>query len=316
MASPSPPPFPVAALRRDQMGMMMLTNDQFLAAAMLAMAVMAVPAQADPTPECNDGAFLLSTECGSNSSVGAANASAIGANTVAGQPGATALGTGAQATGIAGSALGHNTRAGGLGALAAGVAAQATANNSVALGRLSQATADGAIALGATAQATFANSVAVGFGAATTATNQVSLGGTGSAVRVGDIAASTAAQSGPAQLMTIDASGTIGRSAAPLTAIGSLTDQTGQLFDITRRQGQSIRELNEGVAMAMAMDVPMLPQGASFAVSANIGYFADRMAGTAAFTARLADMTSLSAGAGIGFATGEVGARAGIQHAW
>jgi hypothetical protein len=35
-----------------------------------------------------------------------------------------------------------------------------------------------------------------------------------------------------------------------------------------------------------------------------------------AVAARVGRMTSLSAGVGFGFSSGEVGARAGFQHAW
>ena len=57
------------------------------------------------------------------------------------------------------------------------------------------------------------------------AADQVTLGGAGSSVRIGDIAASTAAQSGPVNAVTVDASGTLGTgavaSAAQLGAVQS-----------------------------------------------------------------------------------------------
>ncbi len=48
----------------------------------------------------------------------------------------------------------------------------------------------------------------------------------------------------------------------------------------------------------------------------GFGYYNNRTAGTASFTARIGNMSSFSAGVGIGLNSGEVGARAGFQHAW
>jgi len=70
------------------------------------------------------------------------------------------------------------------------------------------------------------------------------------------------------------------------------------------------------VALALAMEAPQLPPGARYGVSGGIGYYGDRVAASAAFAARLGERTSFSAGAGLGFESGKVGARAGLQHAW
>ena len=92
--------------------------------------------------------------------------------------------------------------------------------------------------------------------------------------------------------------------------------QINALFDLNDINRRDIRRANEGVAMALAMESPALPPGASFAISGGVGYFQERTAGTFAFTARVGPMTSISAGAGFGFNSGEIGARAGFQHAW
>ena len=48
----------------------------------------------------------------------------------------------------------------------------------------------------------------------------------------------------------------------------------------------------------------------------GVGYFQNRAAATAAFSARVGAMSSFSAGVGVGFDSGEIGARAGFQAAW
>lgn len=248
---------------------------------------------------------------------------AIGDRSLANALNATALGQETTAQGIASTALGHNADATALASTAVGVSAQATGMGSTALGRIANASAAGSTALGASAAATFANSTAVGTGAATTAANQVSLGGTGSSVRVGDVAASTAAQSGPVSVATVDASGTLGVNSTLIPTTAALqtasTTQAGQietLFDLADHNRRDIRRAYEGVAMALAMDSPGLSSGARFAVSGGIGVYGDRVAGTAAFTARVGVATAFSAGIGMGFSSGKVGARAGVAHEW
>lgn len=202
-----------------------------------------------------------------------------------------------------------------------GVSAQATQNFATALGRL--------------ANASHAGSTAIGQSATTTAANQVSLGGAGSSVRAGDIAASTAAQTGPLNIMTVDGSGTFGRGASIASFAGasqvaaleaSFAGQAAQIATLQAGQAtllqlsdfnlREVRRANEGVAMALSMETPHLPAGATFAVASGVGYFRERAAMTASFAARVGPMNALSAGVGVGFNSGDVGARAGFQHAW
>jgi hypothetical protein len=68
--------------------------------------------------------------------------------------------------------------------------------------------------------------------------------------------------------------------------------------------------------MGLAMESPALPAGTNFGLSGGVGYFADRAAGTMALSARVSDNASVSAGLGVGFDSGEVGARGGFQIAW
>jgi len=73
---------------------------------------------------------------------------------------------------------------------------------------------------------------------------------------------------------------------------------------------------NEGIAMALAMESPAIPAGANHAFSAGVGYFQSKTAFSAAFSSRVGNNGSISAGIGVGVDSGEFGARAGFQRAW
>jgi hypothetical protein len=60
----------------------------------------------------------------------------------------------------------------------------------------------------------------------------------------------------------------------------------------------------------------MLPGGTTFAIAGGVGYYNHRSAGTASFAARIGTNSAISGGIGVGFDSGEFGARAGFQHAW
>ncbi len=272
-----------------------------------------------------------STAVGSFAEATAPGSVALGDNTFASGPSSVALGQNARATAPAAHALGHNSVASAIGATAVGVRALATGAGATSLGRVSAATADNATALGANASAAFAGSTAIGAGAATTAVNQVTLGASGTSVRVGDIAASTTAQQASSVgVATVDANGTLGRNttlfgsvaglqstqATQATAITALQSDSVTLFDLARDNRNDIREANEGVAMALAMDSPTVPSGARMALSGGIGYFKNRAALASAISVAIGDMSSVSAGLGYGFRSKEVGARAGFQIAW
>ncbi|MDO9489298.1 MAG: YadA-like family protein, partial [Sphingomonadaceae bacterium] len=214
--------------------------------------------------------------------------------------------------------------ASGRGAQAFGWQSRATGNLSLSAGH--QATASGvqATAVGKNAVASGANSTAIGFGATATVDNQVVLGGTGSSVRVGDITASTAAQAAASVgVATVDANGVLGRNttllantAANTASIATLQGQTATLFDLADVNRRDIRTANEGVAMALAMDSPSIPDGANYALSGGFGYFQKRTAFSSAVSARVGEMSAFSAGIGVGLDSGEVGGRAGFQVAW
>mgnify|MGYP006195670207 CR=1 FL=1 len=54
-------------------------------------------------------------------------------------------------------------------------------------------------------------------------------------------------------------------------AIMDLQGQTMLLFDLVDHNRQRIRKANEGVAMALAMESPVLFPGTSFGVSGGFG---------------------------------------------
>jgi hypothetical protein len=107
-----------------------------------------------------------------------------------------------------------------------------------------------------------------------------------------------------------------GQITALQTGLTTQTSRIDTLFNLSEVNRIDIRKANEGVAMALAMESPQLPGDARFGVSGGIGYFQNRLAGTAAFAARIGTMASFSAGVGFGLDSGEVGARAGFSAAW
>ena len=163
----------------------------------------------------------------------------------------------------------------------------------------------------------------------------MALGGNGSSVRVGDIDASTAAQVGPVDAVTVDANGVLGRqavaSAQSVANVGNnlrqlaavsdaqfaaLEGRVDTVFDLASSNAEAIDRANEGVAMALAMESPSIPAGASFALSGGIGNYEGRTSLAMAISAAIGEMASISAGVGVGANSGEVGTRAGFQVAF
>ena len=68
--------------------------------------------------------------------------------------------------------------------------------------------------------------------------------------------------------------------------------------------------------MALAMESPIIMPGKTFGVAGGFGYFNERVAGSASFGYRISDSTVFTGGVGVGFDSGEVGARAGFQASW
>jgi autotransporter adhesin len=251
-----------------------------------------------------------------------------------------ALGDQAQATGFHSTALGGEAVASGRGAQAFGWQAKATGNVSLAVGHQSTASGIGSTALGRAANAAFDNSTAVGINATTTRANQVMVGGAGSSVTIGDIAASTSAQVGPTDVMTVDASGTLGRDTSIRPAISALQAsdalQNSQiaalnalvggefnsrlsgieaaqiaLFDlakINRKQAQ------RGIAAAVAMaDAPFPSAPGKTSYAANTALYRGEFAFSLSLTHRLDSETPLALTAGLSHSGGkDTAVRAGI----
>lgn len=321
-------------------------NSLFAAIGTLAL-LSASPCLADPTPECNDDPLLAgTTECGTNSDATGISGTALGQNTVAGIRGTAvgtssgalgvqsiaiggfnafnarvttatgassiAIGAGAQtsAAGIASIAIGPSASAAGADAVALGAASLASSASAIAIGRLSNASGIGSTAIGNTAAATADGSVALGQGSIANQVNTVSVGAVGTERRIVNVAAGTAATDAVnlSQLSAVNA----GLSNS-LAAIGA---DTIELFELANRNRHNIRDANEGVAMALAMDTPAIPAGAKIAVSGGLGYFKNRVSFASAISVAVGQMSSVSAGLGYGINSKEIGARAGFQLAW
>ncbi len=277
---------------------------------------------------------------GQQSQATAVAATAIGTGSQATYEGATAIGYGARATADPTTAVGYRATASGNEASAFGGFASATADNATALGRSANAGGTGAtavgvnasaqgtdsIALGRAAQATNENGVAIGAGAATSRANQVAIGTSRQTYTLAGLPSveSTAAQSGSTGFVTTDAAGNLAASSygpASLDAmnnrIGSLEGSVANLQVATVRLQRDVRSAFQGTAIALSLAGAVLPEGKTYAVSANFGAYHGETAFGATGTARLTD--NLFASAGIGMSTSgrsNVGARGGVTMAW
>ncbi|MXO89398.1 YadA-like family protein [Pontixanthobacter aquaemixtae] len=265
----------------------------------------------------------FSTAIGNESIANGIDALAIGDTANATGNSTTAVGGESVATGPGATAFGWRSGANAERATALGHLAQADGVRSVAVGEAAGAGADGAIAIGNEASADGVDSIAIGNGA--TATND-------GQVVIANLGTSTASQMGPISVVTADQNGTLGlttglasnaavsANSANITALQTLTaNQSARIDDLfgrTAANSAAIDRANEGVAMALAMESPMLPPGTSFALSGGVGYFENQGAGTIAMTVRAGENAAFSAGVGVGFDSGEVGARGGFQVAW
>jgi hypothetical protein len=68
--------------------------------------------------------------------------------------------------------------------------------------------------------------------------------------------------------------------------------------------------------MALALDSPVVPAGAHFALSGGIGGYQGKHALATAISAAVGQMSTVSAGFGYGIDSGEIGYRAGFQIAF
>ena len=79
---------------------------------------------------------------------------------------------------------------------------------------------------------------------------------------------------------------------------------------------KKIDKATQGVAIAIALGGITLPQGKSFAIGANVGFFENKQAFAAQTAIRLTEVLTFNGGVGFGFNSGGVGGRVGISAAW
>ncbi len=202
------------------------------------------------------------------------------------------------ATGVDSTALGGAAMATGVEAVAVGERASATALNAMAVGTDAMATADNSSAFGNGATAAFANSMAIGPGVTTSRANQVVLGSSNNTYTLPGLTSSKSknAQVGATSLVTTD-------------AFGNLATDGGK----TRRL---IDRNTEGIAMAMALDMPAIPAGKRFAISPAVGYFEGESAVTLGARMQINDWLSVEGGGGYGVDYGTYGGRVGFTISW
>jgi hypothetical protein len=135
---------------------------------------------------------------------------------------------------------------------------------------------------GPSASATGNNSVALGAGSIATADNAVSVGSTGNERRITNIAP--------------------GVNATDAATVGQLN-----IFDDS---------FANGVAMAMAMGSGYLPEGKTFALSTNQGFFRGMTASAISGYVRASEAIVISGGVSYGYKGNGAGSRVGVQWAW
>lgn len=103
----------------------------------------------------------------------------------------------------------------------------------------------------------------------------------------------------------------------------AITDLQSQMADgfagvesEIRHQSRRIDKATEGVAMAIAMKSPAVPEDKRFAISGSFGAFEGQTALAFAGGVRATDALQLDAGVAVGLDEGSIGGRAGATLAW
>ena len=145
----------------------------------------------------------------------------------------------------------------------------ASGADTVAAGHGAVAEGARATALGHRARASAAGSTAIGVGAAATRTGQVAIGTAATTYTLPGLgsAASRAAQSGPTQVVTTDASGNLAAIPIDIAALDRRIDAVGsgvaalgtRVGNVERELRDTRREARQGVAAAMAMTAAPMP---------------------------------------------------------
>jgi autotransporter adhesin len=172
-------------------------------------------------------------------------------------------------------------------------------NNTVAIGSNATARADGAIAIGNGAQATRVNQFAFG-----TLASTYTMAGIASAD-------SRAAQTGPVQVVTSDASGNLATASAASLGLASSAD----LGAINAQLAIDRTEARQGIAAAMALTTaPMPSRGGRTSWAVNAATFRGESAGGFSLAHRLDVAVPLAITGGYAFGGGNShGGRIGLQ---
>ncbi len=276
----------------------------------------------------NDGAVASGFDAhasGTNATASGDFSMAVGSNATAEGSEAAAFGNTASATGDYSTANGNLTSATGSYSTVTGMLAAATADNAsafgastfagamnaTAIGYGASAQGVGSSAFGANAVTTHSNATAIGQNAVTTRNDQMMFGTATNTYTAPGItsAASRAAQTGPIEVVTSDASGNLATADPNALVTGSSAFQG--------LQGQ-VNQNTEGVAMALAMagSAMILPDDKTHAVSVNWGNFEGQNAMAMTGVTRLYENWYLNGGVGVGNNQGTVGGRAGVSFAW
>jgi hypothetical protein len=269
---------------------------------------------------------LESTALGFDAEAACGASTALGAGSVAEGVLSTAIGVGADAIGTGGTAvgfdagalsanstaLGADANASGVNSTALGAEAEASGSHSTAVGVAASALGENSTAIGTGASAGHANAIARGANAATMRENQVAIGGASNTYTLGGIASaeSLAAQSGPIQVVTADASGNLATDGGVL--FDALVNISG---DFAALSGE-IDEVRNGLAMAIALDAPYIPPGQTFMLSSGLGFFEGSSAFALSGAYRVSDQMQLDGGIGIADEGRDVGARLGLTIGW
>ena len=135
--------------------------------------------------------------------------------------------------------------------------ATVTGDRAIAIGNAVSVSGANAVAIGSNTSASFDNSVAIGNGATVTRANQQVFGTAANTYTMPGItsAASRAAQSGPTQVVTSDASGNLATSTLSGLGIASTSDLAAINAQLATQQNQinvNQREARAGTALALA----------------------------------------------------------------
>jgi X-X-X-Leu-X-X-Gly heptad repeat protein len=98
--------------------------------------------------------------------------------------------------------------------------------------------------------------------------------------------------------------------------IGALDSRVGALESNVAQLQNSVKRAYEGTAIAIATGGAYLPEGKTYAITANYGTFRGQNAFAASGMVRVADFAYLNGAIGVGFDHGGVGGRGGVTFAW